>query len=54
VVTFYWTCNNNNAKQYEMGAVKENSTWKIIYIEGLKSYNTVEGYQKIIDGWEVK
>jgi hypothetical protein len=37
-----------------MGAVKENGTWKISYIEGFKSYNTVAGYQKIIDGWEVK
>lgn len=36
MITFYWTWNNNNDKQYEMGAVKENSTWKISYIEGFK------------------
>ena len=52
VVSFFWTWNNDNDKQYEMSAVKEKGTWKISYIEGFKSYNTVAGYQTIIAGWK--
>lgn len=49
VMTFYWSWGNNNEKQYEMKARKEDGIWRISYIQGFTFYGTVADYNTIIN-----
>jgi hypothetical protein len=52
MVTFYWSWGDNNEKQYQMKATKEEGKWKISHMQGFNSYSTVAGYKKIIQDIE--
>ncbi|HAO07902.1 MAG TPA: hypothetical protein DCQ50_13180 [Chryseobacterium sp.] len=48
IVTFFWTWENKNEKQYKMKAIKEDEKWRISYIEGFTFYGTVTDYNIMI------
>jgi hypothetical protein len=52
MVTFYWSWGDNNEKQYQIKATKEEGKWKISHMQGFNSYSTVAGYKKIIQDIE--
>lgn len=52
MVSFYWSWGENNEKQYQMKAIKEEGKWKISHMQGFNSHSTVAGYKKIIQDIE--
>jgi len=48
IVTFFWTWENKNEKQYKMKAIKEDGKWRISYIEGFTFYGTATYYNTMI------